>query len=515
VNLILYGPPGVGKTTVGRLAAARLGRDFVDLDDLIASRWTRPIPDYFAAGEEPLFRAREIEAVRAVTARDDLVIAPGGGAMLSPRSRAALEGSGFVVVLQAPLATLLRRLNGSAERPLLAGDAPERLGRLLAERDPLYRSFAEQVDTDGRAPEVVAAEVVTRFEAAGGVVRFRVGEQWALYGPGLLDRLPSLLAEAGLQPPMVVISDSNVAAVHGRRVAERLDAPLVEFPAGEASKTLDTVRGLYQAVLSHGMERGGTLVALGGGVAGDVAGFVAATLLRGLAWANLPTSVLAMSDAALGGKVGVDLPEGKNLVGAFHPPRLVVADAEFLDTLPEVEVRCGLAEVIKSAIIGDADLFERLERGRAELEAGIVRAAAVKVGVVNADPFEHGERASLNLGHTIGHGLEAASGYVLRHGEAIAVGLVAEARLAERAGLAEPGLAVRIEAVLRRAGLPVRAPGVPTAEVRARMASDKKKAGGRLRFALPRRMGEVAWGLEVDDSLIQDALEAITDDQAR
>jgi 3-dehydroquinate synthetase len=241
-----------------------------------------------------------------------------------------------------------------------------------------------------------------------------------------------------------------------------------------------------------------------------MAGFVAATYLRGVAWANLPTSLLALADAGLGGKVGVDLPEGKNLVGAFHPPALVVGDFDVLHTLPEVERRCGLAEIIKAGLIRDAALFEGLAVGSLPLETAIVRAAAVKVGVVNADPYEGGERASLNLGHTIGHGVEAASGYRLRHGEAVAIGMVAESRLAERLGLAEAGLAERVAASLRRVGLPERAPGMALAVVRAAMSSDKKKAGGRLKFALPRCPGEVVWGVEADEPNLMAVLEEMT-----
>jgi 3-dehydroquinate synthetase len=251
---------------------------------------------------------------------------------------------------------------------------------------------------------------------------------------------------------------------------------------------------------------------MGGGVVGDVAGFVAATFLRGVAWATVPTTVLAMADASLGGKVGVDLPEGKNLVGAFHPPRLVVADTATLDTLPPAEVVNGLAEVIKSAAIGDADLFARLERGEVALPDAIARAAAVKVGVVNSDPNERGERAVLNLGHTIGHGVEVASGFQLSHGQSVAIGLAAVARLAEALGMAEAGLAGRLEACLRRAGLPIRCPALAPAAIRAAMASDKKKAQGVLKFVLPRRIGEVAWGQVVPESALAGVLELITHD---
>jgi 3-dehydroquinate synthase len=318
------------------------------------------------------------------------------------------------------------------------------------------------------------------------------------------------MAGKGLRAPHVVIADAAVAALHGRAVSQALRAPLITFPAGEASKNLATAQMLYSQCLQAGLERGGTVVALGGGVAGDVAGFVAATYMRGVAWANLPTSVVAQADAGLGGKVGVDLPEGKNLVGAFHPPRLVAADFDVLSTLPEIEVRCGMAEIVKSALIGDAALLEGLAAGAVPLEVAVVRAAAVKVGVVNADLYERGERASLNLGHTIGHGLEAASGYHLRHGEAVAIGTVAETRLAERLGLAQMGLTERVADCLRRVGLPVRSPGQNPSEIRAAMGADKKKVSGRLKFALPRCPGEVVWGQEVEEGDLMAVLDEMT-----
>jgi shikimate kinase/3-dehydroquinate synthase len=511
MNLVVYGPPGSGKTTVGLLAARQLGREFVDGDAWIEARWGRPVADYFSVGEEALFRAREAEAYRALAARDMLVVAPGGGALLNPHLRAALECTGVVVCLAASLDTLAARIEReNTVRPLLDGDPRGKLAALLRERETLYESFATRVQTDAMPPEGVAADVVARFQAASRYTRFELGPTSALFGTGLVAELPALMAARGLRPPHVIIADRAVAALHGETLQNALGAALISFPSGEVNKNLATVQALFGGSVRAGLERGGSIIALGGGVAGDIAGFVAATYMRGVAWANLPTSVLAMADAGLGGKVGVDLPEGKNLVGAFHPPALVVSDFDLLQSLPEIEVRCGMAEIIKAAIIGDAALFEDLAAGALPLAKAIVRAAAVKVGVVNADPYEHGERASLNLGHTIGHGVEAASGYKLRHGEAVAIGLAAESRLAERLALADQGLAERVAAALRRLGLPERAPGMAPSEVRAAMNSDKKKAAGRLKFALPRCPGDVVWGVEVQEPDLMAVLEEMT-----
>lgn len=501
-HLILSGPPGVGKSTVGRQVAARLNRPFVDADAELERRWQRPIADYFSRGEESLFRAREAALLRELTSGSPAVLAPGGGALLNPKTRAWLEAHAVIIELTATLDTLLARLAYSHPRPLLAEHPRLQLSALLEKRAHTYAAVRASIATDNRSLEEVANAVLIVFQAHAEHTLFTLGETRAWFGAGLLATLPDRLAAHGLRPPWVVISDSLVAPLHATRVARLLNAPLVTFTAGEEHKTLDTVRALYSACLQNNLERGGTLVAVGGGVVGDVTGFVAATLLRGVNWVNVPTTVLAMADASLGGKVGVDLPEGKNLAGAFHPPRLVLSDFDTLTTLPAVETRCGLAEIIKAAIIGDAALYEQLRSPHVDVAHAIVRGAAVKVGVVNTDPLEKGERATLNLGHTLGHAVEAVSGYTLKHGECVALGLVAETELAERLGLAVPGLAADITSVVRAHHLPTTWPGYARASILAAMRHDKKKISGQVKFALPRAIGDVAWGVPVPDEAI-------------
>jgi 3-dehydroquinate synthase len=246
------------------------------------------------------------------------------------------------------------------------------------------------------------------------------------------------------------------------------------------------------------------VVALGGGVIGDLAGFAAATYMRGIPWVDVPTSLLAMADASLGGKTGADLPQGKNLVGAFHAPQMVLTDPSTLRTLPRAELRSGIAEVIKAGIIGDPELFDICAHGWEIIEADwdeiIPRAMAVKILVIEADPYEGGLRAVLNLGHTIGHAVEKVSNYELRHGEAVAIGMVAEARLAEQIGMAQQGLADEIKDACTQFGLPVDIPGdLPRGDILEAMQVDKKRSGAKVKFALPKRIGEVIPGIEVSD----------------
>lgn len=508
-HIFLYGPPGSGKSTVGKVLARNLALPFVDLDAEIEQEAGRSIPQIMAEDGEPAFRERESAALERVAGGQPAVIALGGGALLRERNRACAEANGDVVFLQADLETLLTRLRvDKNQRPLLAGDLETRLAGLLERRAEHYASFALRVaNTSQDNPEETAAQIqqlLGRFHVRG------MGQGYdVLVRPHALRDLTSWLAALNLRGPVAIVSDSNVAPLYADPVLANLrqagyEATLLTIPAGEEYKTLETVAMLWRSFLKAGLDRRSTVIALGGGVVSDLAGFAAATFMRGVAWLCLPTTLLAMADASLGGKTGFDLSEGKNLVGAFHPPRLVLADATTLDTLPEVELRAGLAEVVKHGVIADPGLFDLCAAGyesaRANLPEIVRRAMLVKIKVIEADPFESGERASLNFGHTVGHALEAVSGYRLRHGEAVAIGMVVEARLAERLGLAEKGLAARLEAALDALGLPVVIP--PDLERQAILDAlryDKKKAGGVVRFALPRAIGQVQVGVVVED----------------
>ena len=504
--VFIYGPPASGKTATGLRMAESLHLPFYDLDMMIETQAGQAIPEIFAAEGEVGFREREAVALKGLRNCLPGVAALGGGALLRAENRQLVESLGRVVCLTASFETILERLEASGGgRPLLEGEARQQLVLLLEQRAAHYASFGSQVDSSALSIDEAA------WQAQICLGRFRVEGMGAGYDvlaqPGGLAGLGLALRERKLAGPLALVSDANVAQLYAERVTGSLrdagfDVQVVVIPAGEGHKTLETAAMLWEGFLHAGVERGSTVLALGGGVVGDLAGFAAAVYLRGVRWVNVPTSLLAMVDASLGGKTGCDLPQGKNLVGAFHSPSLVLADPQVLQTLPEAELRNGLAEALKHGVVGDPALFERLSRGApravSELDAIVSQAMAVKLRVIENDPYEQGERATLNLGHTLGHALEQASDFSLRHGEAVAIGMLAAARLAEQMKLAPPGLAQEIEAALVRLGLPTHAPlGLRRERVLEAMQLDKKRRSGKLRAVLPVRIGTCRWGVEI------------------
>ena len=554
MNLFLYGPSGAGKSTLGKKLARALNLPFIDLDSEIENRSGFKIPDIFASKGEPAFRLLEHETLSTLLlepVKSDSVIALGGGALLKPESRTLAESHGQVLLLTAPFNVLLKRLTESSEeRPLVSVIASERISaseaistpqalpvkreiasgqksplahrpdvptgmttsveklqNLLATRREHYASFPVQIDTSS-APSAKLVKQIQRqlgwFHVRGmGRHGYDVRVQ-----PGGLNSLGAMLKARNLGGPVAVVSDSNVAALHGERALKSLrdagySAELVIFPAGEQNKTLETVAGFWQSFLSLGMDRKSTVVALGGGVTGDLAGYAAASYLRGVDWVGVPTTILAMADSSLGGKTGFDLPQGKNLIGAFHPPQLVLADPETLSTLPERELRSGLGEVVKAGLIADKGLFEICSQGwkkvESRLDEVVRRSMSVKIEVIEADPYEKGFRAALNLGHTIGHAIELASGFELFHGEAIAIGMVIAAQMAEKRGVARSGLTDEIRGTLTGLGLPVDVPaGMNPESIIKAVGVDKKKASGKIKFVLPVRPGLVQVGVDVE-----------------
>ena len=461
---------GAGKSTVGAEVAARLGRPFVDLDQQIESREGLPIAEIFATRGEPEFRAVEEGLTCEALGRSELaVLALGGGAVLSERTRGALRERALTVLLEVDPDEAWNRSAGG-ERPLAQDEA--RFRALYQERGPLYRETADATarDEDG----VVLA-------AAGIHV-----------GLGALERLGELVPGEG---PLALVSDVHVAGIYGAQAQLALGARLQSthtVPAGEVAKTLAVCERLWGELA---LDRTGAVVALGGGCVTDVAGFAAAAYMRGVDWIAVPTTLVGQVDAAIGGKTGVDLAGGKNLVGSFHWPARTVIDPALLATLPESERRSGLAEVVKTGLLVGEPLWEL-----PDLEL-VRRCAAFKAAVCLRDPRERGERAILNLGHTFAHALEAASGYELAHGDAVALGLQAALRLS----VEHLGLDATVLEEVERTLAPSRVPVDPD-RAWAALGRDKKAIGGSPRLVLLAAPGRPVTGVELPAEDVRRAL---------
>jgi 3-dehydroquinate synthase len=491
-HIFLYGPPGTGKSTAGKKLAGNLKLPFVDLDHVIETNAGLSIPQIMEQQGESAFRDLESAALKNLLNEKESVVALGGGALVRAENRALAEGHGKIILLMAELETLLERLYyESGKRPLLAGDLREKLSSLLAKRSEHYHSFPMLIQVDGKTAEQNVHQVQI---ALGRHHLFAMGEYDVIVGQ------VSNLKNFPMQNP-IIVTDENVAKFHAEKMISVLrssgfEPKVLTVPAGEAHKNLETISQLWHGFLEAGLDRKSTVIALGGGVVGDMAGFAASTYMRGIDWVGVPTTLLSMVDASLGGKTGFDLPEGKNLIGSFYPPKLVLADPQLLGTLPEGELISGIAEVVKHGIISDPELFNLCLHGldwvKDNLEEVVKRAIAVKIKVIEEDPYEKGFRAALNLGHTVGHAVELVSKFDLRHGEAVAIGLVAEAKYSARIGLAGNGLVDALTESLKVLRLPTQIPDyMPREEIIRAMRVDKKKNAKAIRFALPVEIGRV------------------------
>lgn len=506
-TLFLYGPPATGKSTCAQNLAVALGKAPIDLDTLVEQTLGMSIPAYVADAGAEAFRDVETATLKKLCAdRPNAVVALGGGTLLRPENRAVAEACGPIVCIHTPPEALARRVERKAGSRPFSKNA-DALLKTLAERKSHYDSFPLRVDVSGRQnpqevwPKVLAA--LGRYIVSGMGTTYPV-----LAAPEAISELPRVLAKLDPRPRhLLLVGDTNTVPLYAGRVNAALgtEIPCHTIPAGETGKTLETVQSIWEAMQRAGLERTDAVIALGGGVTGDLTGFAAATWLRGIRWINLPTTLLAMVDAGVGGKTGADLPSGKNLIGAFHPPCAVLSDTATLATLSERDIRCGLAETYKHALIDDPALIPvlrefDLKRGDIDyLTRLVIRSVGVKVRTILKDPFERtGLRAALNLGHTIGHAVEAASAFTVAHGEAVAIGTVAAARLSERLGLAGAGLAETVAADLKALGLPTAIPaGFDPDTLMRYLLNDKKKAGGVVRFALPVAVGRVKTGVTV------------------
>ena len=501
-NIVLTGFMGTGKTTVGRLLADKLGYEFVDTDEVIEERHGR-IAEIFRTRGEDAFRRIERELAAELAARDRLVIATGGRLMLDPQNVSSLSRNGRVFCLVATPDEIFDRVThdtSATERPLLAVPDPrQRIVELLAERSPDYRRFA-QLATDAVSTDAVAADLAEL--ATSDPHRFAIDNPSGGYefsvGAALL---PFVRQLARIEGPMVVVTNAAVGELY---LASCGDVDLaVTLPVGNGrQKNLAAVQYVYDALLDANVDRSATIVSLGDSIVGDVAGFTAATYFRGLDLVHCPTDLIAMIDTSIGGKVGLDVPQGKNLIGLFKQPRAVVADVATLQTLSRRQFASGMAEVVKHALIAGSHLLSQLERGEwhgliheerdalGRLQLLVAQAIQVKIAIVQDDPFEESRRAILNLGHTFAYAFEQVGGDAFTHGEAVGMGLVAAARLSEHVGLASPGLAGRVESLITRVGLATSLPvTMPVDALVEAMHRDKKRRRRQapLRLAARRR----------------------------
>ncbi|HEX2736305.1 MAG TPA: 3-dehydroquinate synthase [Polyangiaceae bacterium] len=503
-SLLLSGFMATGKSTVGRRVAARAGLPFVDLDERISQRAGKSVAQIFEQDGEAHFRALErAELERVLAAPQPEVVALGGGALLKRDLRLKALDKAVVVTLAADIPTLLGRTAHDSSRPLLRGKSPDEVEQLLAARQVAYAEAHEQVDTAGGDPSAIAERVLEIWRrdpiaVAAGVHSYSV-EVGNDFAPARLNDV------VGSATTIVLVSDETVNALYGANYLAALSAGTRKASScvlapGEEHKNVGSLERIWNHCLEHGADRKSVLVGVGGGVVTDVTGFAAATWMRGVPWVSVPTTLLGMVDASVGGKTAVDLPKAKNCVGAFWQPKRVLCDTRQLVSETPRGTTSALAEIVKTALIGDPAMFTLLQERAADVVARdwdlirelVYRSIAVKARVVSEDERETGFRAALNLGHTVGHALEACDGFGgLTHGEAVSLGLVAALRLGKQRGATPQELVHATTRLLAQLGLPVDLDKRPLARAAALLGHDKKRGGSSIRFVFTSAPGSI------------------------
>lgn len=533
-NIILVGMMGAGKTTVGKLLAKHLGKTFIDSDEEIQRRTGVTIPHIFDVEGEAGFRMRESGVIQELLKQDNIVLATGGGAILSALNRPMMKENGVVVYLKSSVHDLWQRTRHDHNRPLLQTDNPRaKLQELHDQRDPLYTEAADLIIHTGKQSVQILLE---RLQQRLNNLNQMTGTEKTMLtlNVGLAERSypihigSGLLNSAELLTPhipnkrAVIVSNTTVAPLYLQQLTESLSSNGVQvqsiiLPDGEQYKTGESLNVIYDALLSARCERSTPLIALGGGVIGDITGYAAATYLRGVPFIQIPTTLLSQVDSSVGGKTGINHPLGKNMIGAFYQPRVVLADTTTLNTLPDKELRAGIAEVIKYGLIRDLPFLEWLEaniekllaRDTIALQYAIARSCQNKADVVGADERESGERALLNLGHTFGHAIENGMGYgVWLHGEAVATGTIMATDLSRRLGWLNEQDVARVSKLFERSGLPIVGPKLGAGKYLDLMGLDKKVADGKIRFVLLKGLGHAVMTGNVPKEMLEQTLEA-------
>jgi len=540
-SIVLIGLMGSGKTSTGRRLAQQLGLEFSDADAEIEAAAGLSISEIFARHGEAYFRDGERRVMARLLGEGQRVLATGGGAFMDEETRARIAAAGISIWLKADLDVLWRRVRKRSHRPLLQNSDPEEtLRQLMEQRYPIYERADITVISQDGPQELAVEEVIKKLEfflrfsrdtpppvkprlmplpnclgrpsESQANVRVELGSRSysILIGDGLIGEAADHVRRRDPKAACAILTDENVAGLHLARLEQALDAVSIRHscvivPPGERAKSFAEYARVCNTLIECKLERGDFIIALGGGVVGDLAGFVAATLRRGMRFIQVPTTLLAQVDSSVGGKTGINAPLGKNLIGAFHQPSLVLADTATLDTLPEREFRAGYAEIVKYGLIADAEFFDWLdieakkvcELDLAALNRAVLTSCRMKAEIVAGDERETGDsRALLNFGHTFGHALEAETGFgdVLLHGEAVALGMVLAFDFAVRLGIASGQDATRVRRHIARLGLPSDLGAVGLARkadrLLAHMAKDKKVRDGRITLILPRRIGD-------------------------
>jgi shikimate kinase / 3-dehydroquinate synthase len=528
-SLVLVGLMGCGKSSVGKRLAAKLQMPFVDADEEIEKAAAKSINEIFADYGEQHFRDGERRVIARLLSNGPQVLATGGGAFMNAETRERIRQTGISIWLKADLPVLMRRVQKRDTRPLLRNGNPEAtMKKLIEARYPVYAEADVTVESRDEPHDHIVNDIIngllkmtiepmpeTAASAPPSTIRavpVQLGDRSyeVLIGHGLLPAAGREIKARFGSVKCGIVTDENVAAHHLARLenslrAEGLKACSIVLKPGEATKSFEQLAPLCEQLLEMGLERGDLVIPFGGGVIGDLAGFAAGILRRGVRFVQIPTSLLAQVDSSVGGKTGINTPQGKNLIGVFHQPHLVLADTALLRTLPEREMRAGYAEVAKYGLLGDAAFFEWLEKNWQSVFAfddealikAIETSVSAKAAIVARDELEAGDRALLNLGHTFGHALEAWCGYSgrLLHGEGVAIGMCLAFRMSEELGHVPLGTAARVSRHIAATGLPTRIGDIPggqadAGELLRLMGQDKKVSHGRLTFILAKAVGD-------------------------
>ncbi len=524
MKIVLTGFMGTGKTSVGIALSRRLSWPFIDTDVLIEEREGISVAAIFKEKGEDYFRGVERSVVEEVSKKRDVVIATGGGVIKDKKNVDNLGRGGVIIWLKTDPEVILRRIMAEGgKRPLLNVEEPiKEIERLLSDREALYSQADAAVDTSYITPSEAAKEIMEMLALETERVKVELGERSydIVIGRGILSQLGLMVKH--LRPSKTaIISNKTVFPLYKDKLTASMERygispEVLLLPDGEEYKDSLWIYNLHGKLLEAKFDRNSLIIAFGGGVVGDMAGFVAATYMRGIRYVQVPTTLLAQVDSSVGGKTGVNHPLGKNMIGAFYQPSLVCIDVDTLKTLPKRELCAGIAEVIKYGVIADSSLFDYLTDHKDEilsLGSGIIsiikRSCEIKADVVSKDEREAGLRAILNFGHTIGHAVETVTDYKrYLHGEAVAIGMCLAAGLAVRMNILHKDAAARIKALVEEYELPSGIPeDINIAEIIKAMAIDKKAASGRLRFILPESIGKVRIEDDVERELIKEVLE--------